>query len=364
LDTNYFNHYDTVVQYALNKGATVIIDPHNYARYNDAIIGASGSGVTNANFIDMWQKMAQKYKSRADLVVFGLVNEPHGMSSNTWFATAQATINALREAGVTNTILVPGNAYTGAHSWVDTYAGYSTDTPIVSNAVHAAAITDPLNNMAFEVHQYFDSQYGGLSEVCTTGRTATSILGDFEEFLINNNAYGYLGEYAGAANSDCETIVKDVLDHIKNNPRWLGSSWWAGGPWWGNYMFTLETSDLTGNVTQMNWLNGRVIPYERYAGYDPSGSTSPSTPSAVFTPSGGGSAPSGSSTPSEGGSTPSGGGSTPSDENPTGSGTPNFPVGTPNLNADDPVPTPINHGNALAISWALLSLVLVMISSF
>lgn len=32
------------------KGAYVILDPHNYARYNGQVIGGSSSGVSNADF--------------------------------------------------------------------------------------------------------------------------------------------------------------------------------------------------------------------------------------------------------------------------------------------------------------------------
>src|SRR4051794_41113769 len=56
---------------------------------------------------------------------------------------------------------------------------------------------------------------------------------------------GFLGEFAGANNPTCNAAVTDTLTFIQNNADvWLGWSWWAAGPWWGNYMFTLEPTNL------------------------------------------------------------------------------------------------------------------------
>jgi cellulase (glycosyl hydrolase family 5) len=62
-------------------------------------------------------------------VAFDLINEPHthaesgnkpgdiGISLADWFTCAQAAIDAIRAAGATNTIFVPGMAYTDADSF-------------------------------------------------------------------------------------------------------------------------------------------------------------------------------------------------------------------------------------------------------
>ena len=44
LETSELNRMDTFVTYVTNKGGYLILDPHNYARYRDAVIGQSGSG--------------------------------------------------------------------------------------------------------------------------------------------------------------------------------------------------------------------------------------------------------------------------------------------------------------------------------
>ena len=280
LDTAYFTLYDSLVQYALNKSMTVIIHPHNYGGYRGNKIGSSAVSATS--FLNFWKLLAAPYKSRSDLVIFGLMNEPVSLSSKAWFGAVQSIITNFRSNGYKHTIFVPGNFYTGAWSWNSTASYISKDTPVVSNAAHALALTDPLNNLVFEVHQYFDSDYSGTSSVCPTTKTAAALFATFEKWLSDNNKYGYLGEFAGAANSGCETIVKAALARIKSNPRWLGTSWWAGGPWWGSSnKFAFETSTLTGQTTQMTWQRQYLIPYQRSKGYNPvsaSRSTDPAYP--------------------------------------------------------------------------------------
>ena len=48
--------YDMLVQACLATGAKCIIDIHNYARFNDLIIGQGGP--TNEQFADLWTQIA------------------------------------------------------------------------------------------------------------------------------------------------------------------------------------------------------------------------------------------------------------------------------------------------------------------
>jgi endoglucanase len=56
LDANNFVKYDQLVQACLSTGTKCIIDIHNYARFNDEIIGQGGP--TNAQFADLWAQIA------------------------------------------------------------------------------------------------------------------------------------------------------------------------------------------------------------------------------------------------------------------------------------------------------------------
>lgn len=74
LDSNNWNTYDKQIQGCLSTGAALcIVDIHNYARWNGAIVGQDGP--TNAQFANLWSQIAAKYKNN-NKIAFGLMNEP------------------------------------------------------------------------------------------------------------------------------------------------------------------------------------------------------------------------------------------------------------------------------------------------
>jgi endoglucanase len=221
---------DAFVSYATSKGAYVLLDPHNYARYHGTVIG---DGVSVAAFADFWGKLADHFKS-SPLVIFGLMNEPHGMSTELWRDDANAAIQAIRDTGAQNLILVPGNSWTGAHSWDGDWYG----TP---NSEVMLTIVDPGNNYAFEAHQYLDDDSSGTSSTCVSEQVGVDRLKTFTTWLKTNGYKGFLGEFGVADNSTCLTAMDNMLDYIDNNKtEWIGWTYWAAGPWWSDYMFSIE----------------------------------------------------------------------------------------------------------------------------
>jgi len=222
---------DSFVQYATKKGAWVILDPHNYARYYGEIIGTTGVPVEA--FEDFWSRLADHYKHNPK-VIFGLMNEPHDMSSELWRDNANAAIAAIRTTGAGNLILVPGNAYSGAHSWTKDWYG----TP---NSITMLTIVDSLDNYAFEVHQYLDDNSSGGSDECTGPTIGSQRLIEFTNWCRLNNKRAFLGEFGVANNAVCIQAVDDMLNYVDNNlDVWLGWTWWAAGPWWGYSSFSIE----------------------------------------------------------------------------------------------------------------------------
>jgi endoglucanase len=57
LDTTNSGIYDELVGACLATGAYCIIDVHNYARWNNDIIGQSNGAVTNDQFASLWYNM-------------------------------------------------------------------------------------------------------------------------------------------------------------------------------------------------------------------------------------------------------------------------------------------------------------------
>lgn len=162
------------------------------------------------------------------------MNEPHDMPSELWRDNANAAISAIRATGSTNLILVPGNAWTGAHSWNDNSYG----TP---NGIVLKDIVDPANNYAFEVHQYQDVDSSGTSDQCVNETVGAERLVEFTTWLRENNQRGFLGEFSGGRNITCLNGLDNMLKYLDTNKDlWLGWTYWAAGPWWGEDIFTLE----------------------------------------------------------------------------------------------------------------------------
>jgi endoglucanase len=249
LDQTYLGYIDSITKYATGKGAFILLDPHNYARYNNGIIGQT---VPTAAFADFWSKLANYYKSN-DHIIFGLMNEPNTMSTELWLSDANAAIAAIRSTGATQKIFVPGNAWTGAWSWAQNWYG----TP---NAQVMRGIVDPKNNSAFEVHQYMDSDHSGTSPNCVSATVGSESLKVFTQWLRDNKFQGFLGEWAGGRNDLCYQAIADLTSYLDaNSDVWLGFAWWAAGPWWGDYIYALDPSNGV-DRPQMAYLEPHLKP--------------------------------------------------------------------------------------------------------
>ena len=261
LDATELARLDAVVDYATAQGAQVLLDPHNYARYYGDVIGSGV--VSNADFADFWSRLANQYGDNPR-VMFGLVNEPNSMPTEQWLSAANEAIAAIRATGANNTVFVPGNAWSGAHSWNQSWYG-------TSNAQVMTGIVDPANNYVIEVHQYLNGNSSGADSGIVSETIGQERLVDFTEWARANNLRAFLGEFAvanstvgDAANQIGDEAINHMLDYVEaNNDVWLGWTWWAGGPWWGEYRFTIEPQNLSGdNPTDrpvMNLIEPRLV---------------------------------------------------------------------------------------------------------
>lgn len=241
LDAAEIGRIDAAVNYATARGAYIILDPHNYGAYWGKPFG---SGTTNEMFADLWRRLAVRY-AQNDHVVFGLMNEPHGFSSETWLSAANAAIASIRSAGAKNLILVPGTAWTGAHSWASVHYG-------TANGVSMLNIVDPANHYAYEVHQYFDKDSSGTKPECIDENIGVKRIAEFTAWAKANNKQAVMGEFGVARSSVCYRAMYNMLAEMQKNPDvWIGWTYWNTGAWVQNYMFGLplypkpeETSQL------------------------------------------------------------------------------------------------------------------------
>lgn len=276
----YFANYQRIVNYATNvKGIHVIIEPWQAdsggnaggPRWRGNLVG--GGTVTNADFANFWGQMAAAFSGNP-LVSYGLVNEPNNMSTMQWFGSAQAAITAIRNAGSTQRIFVPGNGYTAASGWTANY--YDTASPARSNAYGwlnangvGQPLSDPANNIVAEVHTYVDPEQGGLSDEITS---LTAAREQIAVALDEANAHGYqiylgeIGVVAGTTSDDgypASDVWENFVDYfLANQGVMVGFTWWAGGmpDWWNDLHaphFSISPTDdvnFVGDTTNMQMI--------------------------------------------------------------------------------------------------------------
>lgn len=204
-------------------GMQVILDPHNYARYHDDIIGSNA--VPQSAFADFWRRLAAMFPGQQN-IIFGLMNEPYEISAEDWLSAANGAIAAIRQAGANNLVLVPGTSWTGAHSW----SGGNYGTP---NAQVMGKIEDPAGNYAYELHQYLDVDFSGKNEECSRAADAVKAIGTIGDWLASQGRRGFLGEFAVPTLVQCQSALTDMVAAVESRPDvWMGWSYWAAGDWW------------------------------------------------------------------------------------------------------------------------------------
>ena len=152
-----------VLHLAAEHGAQVILDLHNYARYQVVLSGRSRSVVIDERIAgerpvprsalaDLWQRLAEEFADSRAIAGFGLMNEPHDLGNSDWKLISQAAVTAIRSVDHEVTIFVSGDGWANAHrfeevngpkAWIDDPAkrarptkriAISTPTPPVNTA--------------------------------------------------------------------------------------------------------------------------------------------------------------------------------------------------------------------------------------
>jgi endoglucanase len=211
-----------VLDAAAERGMMVVIDLHNYARYDGQLIGSSA--VPIAAFQNFWTRLASAVSDHPAIWGFGIMNEPHDMGgAQVWPTAAQAAVNGIRSTGSRETIIVSGDGWSGAHSWQQINAHLN--------------VRDPVENLMYEAHVYFDRNNSGVYAGGYDVEGAYPMVGvdriqPFLNWLAANNFRGFIGEY-GVPDNDPRWLA--VLENFLRvlDEKDMPSAYWAGGPWWG-----------------------------------------------------------------------------------------------------------------------------------
>lgn len=205
LDSTNMGYYDQLVQSCLNTGAYCIVDIHNYARWNGAIIGQGGP--TNDQFVSVWKQLASKYASQSR-IWFGIMNEPHDVPNiNTWAATVQAVVTAIRNAGATSQFIsLPGNDWQSAGSVISDGSAAALST--VKNPDGSTT------NLIFDVHKYLDSDNSGTHPECVKNNIDDAFA-PLATWLRQNKRQAILTETGGGNTASCQTYMCQQIAYLK-----------------------------------------------------------------------------------------------------------------------------------------------------
>lgn len=91
-------------------------------------------------------------------------------------------------------------------------------------------LTDPNDNIIYEMHQYLDSDGSGTSSTCVSTTIGQERLEAATAWLKSNGKNGILGETAAGSNSQCEQAIENMLSYMVSN-----NDVWRGWMLWGSY---------------------------------------------------------------------------------------------------------------------------------
>lgn len=92
-----------------------------------------------------------------------------------------------------------------------------------------STVTDPLNKLLYDFHQYFDDD-GGAYGVCEPWTAFLPVFQTVTNFVRGSGARAIMTEFGGSPVASCVTLFEGLLGFFEeNNDVWIG--WTA----WGSY---------------------------------------------------------------------------------------------------------------------------------
>lgn len=231
LDAGYLAGLLDNLAWAGAAGCRVIVDLHNFGRYRGRPAGA-------AELADLWVRLAAELAAAPAIHGWGLMNEPHDLGPVDWKQVSQLALSAIRAAGDTRLVLVPGDGWSSARRWPELRGP-------------TGWIDDPADNFAYEAHLYCDHDGSGryrrsydeeLARDPALALRGPARLEPFAAWCHANGVRGYLGEY-GVPDDDprWNQVLENLLAALD---AWgFDGTCWAAGEWWGAYRLSVQPSD-------------------------------------------------------------------------------------------------------------------------
>jgi endoglucanase len=226
LDSAELSRLDAVVAAADARDMRVIIDIHNFARYQGQLIGTVAVPV--AAFADLWRRLAEHYRAVSAVWAFGLMNEPHDTGGR-WASIAQAGVDGVDSADPARTVLVSGDGWSSAVDW--------------RRNNESLRINARRGQVLYEAHAYFDGDGSGRYAAAYDAQRAYPDIGvdrarPFAAWLKAHRLHGFMGEYGVPADDERWLVVLDrFLNYLDSEG--IGGAYWAGGEHWGAYPLSI-----------------------------------------------------------------------------------------------------------------------------
>lgn len=234
LDDAELGRIKTVVDAARALKMRIILSPHNFGRYcingEPTLIGTGN--VSISSFADFSHRVAAAFAGDDAIYGLSLMNEPHN-SQGLWKQTAQAGLDAIRQADPARLVLAPGDQWSSAYSWPQ----YNEDF----------LLRDPTSRVMYEAHQYFDADRTGTYKLDYSLSGASPCRGvewtsPFVRWLKRRRQKGIITEL-GVPGSDPQwrALLQHLLAYLAQEK--ISWTYWAGGPWLANYRLAAEPNN-------------------------------------------------------------------------------------------------------------------------
>jgi len=182
--------FETIRYITQNLGDYAIIVPHGG---DNGGLRYEKENVNITDFVNLWTAISAEF-AQNDRVIFELYrypefgchngncgskrsggffvngNDDDGTYVKAWFEWCQEAISAIRTQNASNIVLVPGLKKSSCRDWTGDTGGQFWGEEL-GNSMNAGnlrlfGLKDPVNRIAYSVHQYFDSMLLGVETGC------------------------------------------------------------------------------------------------------------------------------------------------------------------------------------------------------
>lgn len=113
-NSNYVKNYLNLVNLLTTANYKVIVEPHNYMRFNDQILSTEQcKQLIGSAFVSLFKQTKQEN------LILEAINEPHDIAPSALSACYDALITTAREQGFTGSIIIEGSAWGSPIAWTN-----------------------------------------------------------------------------------------------------------------------------------------------------------------------------------------------------------------------------------------------------